>query len=83
MADQRLSIDIPNDIIESSRTLKKESEKKELELKMNIKEEEKNEGDSKKEKIKLKYIPRPGIDYNRKLYTQVGGILTLLSIFTL
>ena len=71
MGDQRLSIDIPNDIIESSRTLKKESEKKELELKMNIKEEEKNEGDYKKEKIKLKYIPRPGIDYNRKLYTQI------------
>ena len=65
IGDQRLSIDIPNEIIESSRSKIKES------VKISIKEEEKNENDHNTGKIKLKYVPRPPTDYNRQLYTQI------------
>ena len=65
IGDQRLSIDIPNEIIESSRSKIKDS------VKISIKEEEKNENDHNTGKIKLKYVPRPPTDYNRQLYTQI------------
>ena len=74
--DQRLSIEIPNDIIESTREREKEREKerdkKDIDFNIQIKEEEKNEEkkiESKNPKIQLRYVPRPPQNYNRQIYT--------------
>ena len=76
--DQRLSIEIPNDIIESTRVKERErereveKEKKEIDFNIQIKEEEKNEEkkiENKNAKIQLRYVPRPPKNYNRQIYT--------------
>ena len=63
--DERLSIEIPNNIVETTR----EKENTEINLNVDIKEEEKN--NEKNEKIKLRYAPKPPINYNRQFYTKI------------
>ena len=63
--DVRLSIEIPNNIIESSR----KKENSEINLNVNLKEEEKK--NEQNEKKQLRYAFRPAIDYRRPLYTHI------------
>ena len=69
--DQRLSIEIPNNIIEN--------EKKEVDLSINVREEEKNENESKNGRIKLKYVPRPPPppQYKRQIISKFDNELTI------
>ena len=71
--DQRLSIEIPNNIILSSREKETVKEKKDINIEVNVNEEEKDKkNENKNGKIKLKYIPRPPQDYNRNIYTNMN-----------
>ena len=64
--DVRLSIEIPNNIIESSR----KKENPEINLNVNLKEEEEKNNEQ-NEKKQLRYAFRPAIDYSRPLYTHI------------
>ena len=61
--DVRLSIEIPNNIIKSTR------EKGKTEINPDLKEEEKN--NEKNDKIKLRLVPRPPIRYNMPLNSNI------------
>ena len=64
--DQRLSIEIPNNIILSSR------EKETVKDKNNINLNEEKKSENKNAKLKLNYIPRPPQEYNRNIYTNMN-----------